>query len=36
MGQVEEHEACGGGGEEGGDVGGGKMVDAFEIPVPEA
>lgn len=32
MGEVEQHEADGGWGEEGGDVGGGELVGAFEIP----
>lgn len=30
--EVEEEEAGGGWGKEGGDVGGGELVDAFEIP----
>lgn len=32
VGEVEEHEAGGGWGYEGGDVRGGELVDAFEIP----
>lgn len=32
VGEVEEHEAGGGWSYEGGDVGGGELVDAFEIP----
>ena len=32
MGEVEEHEACRSWSYEGGDVGGGELVDAFEIP----
>ena len=32
MREVEEHKSCGGGGQEGGNVGGGELVDAFEIP----
>lgn len=32
VGEVEEHEAGGGRGYEGGDVGRGELVDAFEIP----
>lgn len=33
MGELEEEEAGGGWGEEGGDVGGGEGVDALEVPV---
>lgn len=33
VGEMQEHEACTGGSEEGGDVRGGELVDSFEIPV---
>ena len=29
---MEEHEPCGGWGEKGGDMGGGKLVNTLEIP----